>query len=211
VNSGTVETTAGTKAVIAHPVRVQILMVAIERPISPSRFAVEVLGFDPVTESDQHKRALSLASYHFRALEATNWIEVVESIPRRSAIEHVYRAIERAAFIDEEWANVPPDERGAILGEVWQQLVVRVEAARLAHTFDRDDTWVAWTDAKLDDRGWSEMNATIAANFAELERIREESEARLEESDEPATPASFAMLGFEKPARAFYRGVPKKK
>ena len=212
MDSATVAVTdTRTKAVMAHPVRVQILMVAIERPISPSRFVVEVLGFDPVTEAGDHKRALSLSSYHFRQLEAAGCVEIVDQIPKRGAVEHVYRAVERAAFIGEEWAEVPPDERGGILGEVWQQLVVRVEAARLAHTLDRDDTWATWTDAKLDGRGWAEMTTTIAANFAELERIREDSEARLEESGEAPTPATFAMLGFERPTRTFYRAMPEKK
>jgi hypothetical protein len=216
VESGTVAVTSKkTKAVIAHPVRVQILMVAIDRPISPSRFVVEVLEFDQDTEPVDYKRALSLSSYHFRELEKAGCLEIVDHIPKRGAIEHVYRAVERAAFIGKEWAEVPPDERGGILGEVWQQLVVRVEAARLGHTLDRDETWLAWTDAKLDDRGWAEMRTTVAANFAELERIREESEARIGEGaggePVPYTPATFAMLGFEKPSRAFYRRIPEKK
>jgi hypothetical protein len=43
------------------------------------------------------------------------------------------------------------------------------------------------------------MLTTIAANFAELERIREESEARLEEVEGEPIPVVFGMLGFEAP------------
>lgn len=81
-----------------------------------------------------------------------------------------------------------------------QGLIARAEDAMLAHTFDaRGDRWLAWTVAKLDERGWSEMITTISANFAELEQIRQDAEARLAETDGDPIPATFAMLGFESP------------
>lgn len=47
--------------------------------------------------------------------------------------------------------------------------------------------------------GWSEMITTISANFAALEQIRQDAEARLAETDGDPIPATFAMLGFESP------------
>ena len=72
-------------------------------------------------------------------------------------------------------------------------------AARLSHTLDaRDDRWLAWTAAKLDEHGWADMTTTIAA-FAELEQIRKDSEARLEETGGEAIPTTFALMGYESP------------
>jgi acyl-CoA reductase-like NAD-dependent aldehyde dehydrogenase len=194
---------------IAHPARVQILVIANERDVSPSSYVEEVMGLSPAKEPADYKRALSHVSYHFRALEKAGCIVIIDRIPKRGAVEHVYRAVERARFSDEEWAEVPQDERCRIMTVAWQGLMARTEAARMAHTLQgRDDTWLAWTDAKLDDRGWAEMTTTIAANYAELERIRQESEARLQETEGEAIPATFAMLGYESPVGHFYEVPP---
>lgn len=185
---------------LQHAARVQILVIANEREISPARFVEEVMGHSSVEEPEDYKRALSHISYHFRALEKAGCIEVTDLVPRRGAYEHVYRGTMRAHFSDEEWAAVPMEERCRITTVAWQGLMARTEAARIAHTLDaRDDRWVAWTVAQLDERGWAEMTTTIAANYAELERIRQDSEARLAETEEPAIPTTFAMLGFESP------------
>jgi hypothetical protein len=199
-------------SVTAHPVRVQILTIANARPISPSRFVEDVFNLDPATSPLDYKRGLSHVSYHFRALEKAGCIEAVDLVQKRGAVEHLYAAVERAEFSQEEWAKVPPDERLKIMTVTWQGLMGKTEAARLASTLlERDDTWLTWTDAKLDERGWSEMITTIATSYAELEQIREDSEARLSETEGKAIPATFAMLGFESPAGVFYDGRPPKK
>jgi hypothetical protein len=186
-------------AALRHAIRVEILTVANERPISPARFVDELLKPRPIG-FEQKKQALSHVAYHFRELQKAGCIEIVEVIPRRGASEHVYRGTLRAHFTDEEWADLDLEERHRISTIALQGLLARIEGSILADTFDaREDRWLAWTAAKLDDRGWAEMTTTIAANFAELERIRGESEARLEESGATPTPVTFGMLGFESP------------
>ena len=198
--------------VIAHPVRVQILIVVNDRPISPSRYVTEVMGFDPDTEPDKHKRALSHVSYHFKELAKFDCIETVDLIPRRGSVEHVYGPVVRACLDADDWAEVPMAQRPGIVTVLLRGLMVRMEAARLSGTFmGRDDTWLAWTDATLDERGWSEMATTLAANFAECEQIRQDAEARLEETEEEGIKATFAMAGFEMPVGVFWRGHPTSK
>jgi hypothetical protein len=187
-------------AAIKHPTAIQILVVANERSISPARYVEEYLEPRPVG-FEEVKKALSHVSYHFRALEKAGCLEIVENIPRRGAVEHVYTGTARAYFSNEEWAEMPVSVRRKISTTMLQGLIARTEAAILTGTFDaRDDRWLAWTVAKLDDRGWAEMTTTIAANFAELERIRLESEARLGETGATPIPATFGMLGFESPS-----------
>jgi hypothetical protein len=187
-------------AALRHPMAVQILTVANEVPVSPSRFVEDFMEPRP-TDYEEIKRALSHVAYHFRALLTAGCLEIVEQIPRRGAVEHVYAGTARASFEGEEWAELSQAERCKISTTTLQGLVARIESAMLRHTFDtRDDRWLAWTAAKLDDRGWAEMVTTIAANFAELERIREESEARLSETEDSGIPTTFGMLGFESPS-----------
>ncbi len=186
-------------AALRHAIRVEILTVANERPISPARFVDELLTPKPIG-FEQKKQALSHVAYHFRELQKAGCIEIVEVIPRRGASEHVYRGTLRAHFNDEEWSDLDIDERRRISTVALQGLLARIEGSIMAGSFDdREDRWLAWTAAKLDDRGWAEMTTTIAANYAELERIREEAEARLGESGAAPIPATFGMLGFESP------------
>jgi hypothetical protein len=198
VEAGTIRKTTASAA-LRHPMAIQILVVANDRPVSPSRFVEEFMKPRPAT-LEEEKRALSHVAYHFRALQKAGCLEIVENIPKRGAVEHVYSGTARAYFSDEEWAELPQAERCKLSTTMLQGLIARAENAMLAHTFDaRHDRWLAWTVAKLDERGWSEMTTTLAANYAELERIREESEARLEEVEGDPIPATFAMLGFQSP------------
>lgn len=199
MEAGTIRKTTASSA-LRHPIAVQVLTAANDQPVSPSRFVEEFMEPHPANQ-EEFKRALSLVSYHFRALLAAGCLEVVERIPRRGALEHVYSGTARASFEDEEWAELSQAERCKISTTTLQGLIARTESAMLADTFDtRDDRWLAWTAAKLDERGWAEMTTTIAANFAELERIRKEAEARLSETEGECIPVTFGMLGFESPS-----------
>jgi hypothetical protein len=192
---------------ISHPVRVQILTIANERDISPARYVEEVMGIP--SGEPAHRKAVSHIAYHFNELADAGCLKIVDELPRRGSIEHVYRAGVRAHFTDEEWADLPDDEKHRITTITWQGLMARTEAARLAATIDaKDDRWLAWTAASLDERGWAEMTASLAASHAELEQIREDAEARLVETEEEAIPATFALLGYEAPRASFYADVP---
>lgn len=186
--------------VLSHPVRVQILTIANDRPISASRFVEEVLGISLEDRPHDYKRELSHVSYHFGALRKAGCIRVADLIPRRGTYERLYIGAVRAELDEDEWSKLAPDEKTRITTIIWQGLVARVETARIAGTIDsRDDRTVAWTAAKMDEQGVDEMLEFIVERYPEMERIREESEARVEESGEPPIPITFAMLGYESP------------
>src|SRR5215203_2582915 len=90
--------------VLKHPLRVRILEVLNEGPRSPSQFVEE--GLIPKENFTTYQQALSLASYHFRELEKEGCLEVIESIPRRGAVEHVYRGLARVYFNDAEFEEM---------------------------------------------------------------------------------------------------------
>src|ERR1700759_617984 len=184
MEAATKERRATASAVLRHPLRIKILTHVNQKPQSPKEFVERTTGMT-ARDGKEYADKLSHDSYHFRCLEKAGCIEVIETIPRRGSQEHIYAGLVRAHHSDEEWAKLSQVERCRISTVTMQGLMAELEASMFAHTFDsRDDRWLAWTRGKLDERGWAEMRTTIAANFAELERIRVESEARLAEGVE---------------------------
>jgi hypothetical protein len=196
VDSGHEETSC---APLRHPLRVRILEVCNTRDISPVAFVDEQLQPDGMSyKSRQH--ALSHVSYHFRQLEKAGCIEVVKTIQRRGATEHIYRGTVTVYFTDEEFERLPLEQRRTLSRTSFQGLVARTDSAMRARTFDRrTDRWLVWVPMELDERGWAEFTSTMAATYAKVEQIREDAKDRIAGSGDTVIPATFGMLGFESP------------
>jgi hypothetical protein len=185
-------------SVLKHPLRVRILEVLNEGPRSPSQFVEE--GLIPKQHFSNYQQALSLASYHFRELEKEGCLEVIESIPRRGAIEHVYRGMARVYFNDKEFEGMPRPTRRQLSRISLQGLIARADRAVADDTFDaRSDRHLTWVPMQLDERGWKEVIAALAATFGELTQIRHDARDRLAASGDEVVPTTVAMLGFESP------------
>jgi DNA-binding transcriptional ArsR family regulator len=183
---------------LKHPLRVRILEILNEGPRSPSQFVEE--GLIPKGSFNSYQQALSLASYHFRELEKEGCLEVVESIPRRGAVEHVYRGLARVYIDDAEFEQMDPPSRRQLSRISLQGMIARADRAISEDTFDaRTDRHLTWMPMQLDERGWEEVIAKLAATFAELSRIRSDAGDRLAASGEKVIPTTVAMLGFESP------------
>jgi hypothetical protein len=183
---------------LKHPVRVRILEVLNEGPRSPSQFVEE--GLIPKGSYKGYQKALSLASYHFRELEKEGCLEVIESIPRRGAVEHVYRGLARVFIDDGEFEEMDLPSRRQLSRISLQGMIARADRAIAEDTFDaRTDRHLTWMPMQLDERAWGEMIATLAATFAEVSRIRRDASDRIAASGGEVIPATVAMLGFESP------------
>jgi hypothetical protein len=184
---------------LKHPLRVRILEVLNEGPRSPSQFVEE--GLIPKELFTTYQQALSLASYHFRELEKEGCLEVVESIPRRGAVEHVYRGMTPLVFFsDAEFEAMPQATRRKLSRIALQGLIARADRAISTETFDaRPDRHLTWVPMQLDERGWEEVIDALAQTFGELTQIRHDAKDRLAASGEEVVPATVAMLGFESP------------
>ena len=112
---------------LKHPLRVRILEVLNEGPRSPSQFVEE--GLIPKDHYTTYQQALSLASYHFRELQKEGCLEVIESIPRRGAVEHVYEGLARIYFDDAEFEGMPRPTRRKLSRVSLQGLVARADRA----------------------------------------------------------------------------------
>jgi len=183
---------------LKHPLRVRILEVLNEGPRSPSQFVEE--GLIPKEHFSTYQQALSLASYHFRELEKEGCLEIIESITRRGAVEHVYRGMARIFFDAGELEAMPKAARRKLSRISLQGLIARADRAVSAETFDsRPDRHLSWMPMQLDERGWDEVIAALAATFGELIQIRHDAKDRLAASGEEVVPATVAILGFESP------------
>lgn len=183
-------------AALRHPLRVRILEVVNERDISPVQFMNQGLAPDVGVSA----KALSSISYHFRALAKVGAVEVVDHVARRGATEHVYRGAVRAYFTDEEWKSLSHRERCLVSRTVYQGLAARAESAMLTHTFDaRADRHLTWIAMEVDERGWTELMATLAGTYGEVTQIRHDAQDRLAASGDKVVPVTVGMLGFESP------------
>jgi hypothetical protein len=193
------KSTAAT--VLNHPLRVRILEILNQRDMSPVEFCRE--GFAPETMDVSH------VAYHFRELAEYGCLEVIEENKRRGSIEHVYRGLARAFFSDPQWSELNQEERARISKTMVQGLLARVEGALMSETFDaRVDRHLTWIAMRLDEQGWSEMTTALSAAFGEIEQIRTDAEARLEQNGDGGIPSTCAMLGFPSPIESHLAPPP---
>jgi hypothetical protein len=144
--------------------------------------------------------ALSHVAYHFRALQKAGCIEVVRTVQRRGATEHIYRGSTTLVFTSEEFAGLPLEQRRILSRTSFQGLLARADGAMQAATFDaRTDRHLVWMPMELDERGWAEFTTALDACFAEVQRIHEDARDRLAGSGERVIPATYGMLGFPSP------------
>ncbi len=174
---------------LSHPLRVQILTILHKRVASPNQIAQE-LG-----------EGLSQVSYHVKVLKEFNCIELVDTKPRRGAVEHFYRAIAAPFLTDSDFKSLSPEARQD-LSVVSVQMIVRdaVEALE-AGTFDsRADRHFSRTALVVDEQGWKDVASLLADTLDRVLEIQVESSMRLAKSAGKEIHAKVDMLHFESPA-----------
>lgn len=85
---------------LAYPLRVYILAAIAERPLSPAVVAKEC------------EVPVSKVAYHFRVLRDCGCIALDSTVPRRGAVEHIYRATDKAPFAGLTFAVSEIPKRG---------------------------------------------------------------------------------------------------
>jgi DNA-binding transcriptional ArsR family regulator len=175
---------------LAHPLRVRILT-SLHRGISsPNQLAQEL------------DEPLGNVSYHVKTLLEYGCVELVKTEPRRGAVEHFYRATERAFISEADWAKIPASARKGIDGVVLEAIGQDATAALTEGTIDsRTDTHISRTPLILDEAGWTELSKLLADTLEQTMRIGEESANRLAKERTDGIPASVSILHFEVPAR----------
>lgn len=171
---------------LAHPLRVEILTILNERMASPNELSKEL------------EEGLSQVSYHVKVLKDFECIEMVKTEPRRGAVEHYYRATERAFLTDRDWKALPESVKPGVSSSAIQMIFDDVVGALAGGTFDtRDDRHISWTPGVVDEQGWTESVDLVAETLEGLIKIHATSAKRLAKSGEEGIPATAVLMNFE--------------
>jgi DNA-binding transcriptional ArsR family regulator len=177
---------------LAHPLRVEILAILNERMASPNELSKEL------------DEGLSQVSYHVKVLKDFACIEMVKTEPRRGAVEHYYRATERAFLTDADWRSLPDSIKPGVSASALKLIIGEVFNALRGGAFDaRDNRHLSWTPGVVDEQGWKELADLTAETLDRTMKIHEDSAKRLAKSGDEAIPASTIVMNFESmPAEA---------
>jgi DNA-binding transcriptional ArsR family regulator len=171
---------------LAHPLRADILAILNERVASPNELA-KGLG-----------EGLSQVSYHVKVLHQCDCIELVNTEPRRGAVEHYYRATARAFLADDDWERLPEVVRSGLRASLLRGAVEDAMAALREGTFEaRTDSHMSWTPLIVDGEGWKELAALLAETLEGVLDIQTQSAGRLAEESEEGIPAAVTVIGYE--------------
>jgi DNA-binding transcriptional ArsR family regulator len=174
---------------LAHPLRVRILTSLHKGVSSPNQLSQE-LG-----------EPLGNVSYHVKTLLEYGCVELVKTEPRRGAVEHFYRATERAFFDTSEWEKIPASARKGISGSILEMIGHDATEALVAGRIDaRSDSHVSRTPLVIDERGWTELTSLLADTLNRAIEIQEESATRLSDAKSDSISTKLAILHFESPA-----------
>jgi hypothetical protein len=179
-------------AIVAHPLRARCWVVLSERVASPNEL------------KNMFGAAIGDVSYHVGVLEKLGHVELVDTKPRRGAIEHYYRAVERPTVDDAELAAMTPDQRAELAERTVQLAFADAAVAFDRKTFSRRaETRVERRPWTVDEQGFSELNDAYADLLERSTQIAAASADRLD--DDPAAepiPVSAVAMVFEMPEHA---------
>ena len=176
---------------LAHPLRVQLLAALNEGVASPNELAKRL--DEPLTN----------VSYHVRMLHDLGCIELVETEPRRGALEHYYRAIVRPFFGERDWKRLPKNARGSISDAVLQLVWDDSAEAIKAGLFDeRDDRHLSRSVLQVDEQGWQQLNDLLAETLDAAMQIQADSASRASKDGEETFSVNLVMMTHPTPSSA---------
>jgi hypothetical protein len=127
------------------------------------------------------------------------FVELVKTTPRRGAVEHHYRATQRAWLDKSEWRQVPPSLRRevseAVLTQIWKDTVAAADAGTLEQ---RDSAHLSRTPLVLDEPGWEELAELLDDLLERVLTIQTEAAARLSaDGDQDGVDARVVVMHYE--------------
>lgn len=171
---------------MAHPIRQHILDQLGEGPSSPVRM-----------QRRMENVSLNLVSHHIKVLKDLGCIELVETVKRRGATEHIYRANRRFLLSEEEWKRVDPSQRAPITANLLRFISDDTGRAFAEGKMDeRDDNHISRSVLELDDEGWSEVVETLKHALDDILEANVKSAERARESGEDLKPSRVMIMQF---------------
>lgn len=175
--------------IVGHPLRAACWTVLAERVASPNELT-NLVG-----------DSLGNVSYHVKVLKDAGMIELVDTAPRRGALEHFYRAIERPNASDEETAARSPEERTEFARYIGQRSFADYATALQAGTFGKRSDHYAWRMPMLvDEAGWGRLNEIYAETTEKIMEAQAESAERMgRDPDAEGVHVTALAMFFEQP------------
>lgn len=171
---------------LSHPTRQHILDILGEGPSSPVRM---MRRMDNVS--------LNLVSHHIKVLKGLGCIELVETIKKRGATEHIYRATQRHLFTAEEWDQVDVGDRSPITGNILRLISEDVGRAYAEGRMDeRSDNHLSRSALELDEEGWSEAVDILLRAMQDLHEVNVKAAERVSESGEELKSSRVMIMQF---------------
>jgi DNA-binding transcriptional ArsR family regulator len=171
-----------TLKALGHPLRLRILEAITEQGEA-----------SPVGLSRELEVPLATVSHHVRVLRDLGRIAITRTKPRRGAVEHFYRAINRPFIDDTEWERLALPMRRGLAGQTLRRIFFEASRASELNGFDDAGACVARMPMELDERGWSELSELLVEVLRSAEAIQQRSDAR---ASSPLRASNLALLHF---------------
>jgi DNA-binding transcriptional ArsR family regulator len=167
---------------LAHPLRARILAALEDRTSSPNQLA------------DELGAPLGNVSYHVRRLANLKLLKLVDSVPRRGAVEHFYTAVARPRITDEAWGSIPSVVKHATIASAINQIGSYVNAAAADGGFDAPETHLTRSPVTVDQKGWQALARELERLTDRVQKIEADSQARMQRSDHDSEQAATVVL-----------------
>ncbi len=152
---------------LGHPLRLRILE------------SISDLGeASPVELAGRLGRPLATVSHHVRLLRDLGFLELARTEPRRGAVEHFYRVVNRPFIDDAQWEQLSVVLRRGLATQTFRMVFAEAVEAGGAGGFDGPSAHLIRLPLELDGRGRRELSEALVAMLKRAEAIQRRSDAR---------------------------------
>jgi DNA-binding transcriptional ArsR family regulator len=172
---------------LEHQTRIEILAILRDGPSSPSRIQQRLENV-----------SLNLVSHHVKVLKDLECVELVETVRRRGATEHIYRTTVGPAMLDDKaWEEAAPKMRRPIAAAILRMISTDLAHSLGAGKFDEiSNHHLSRSPLKLDREGWSEVVDLLARTLDDLFEIDARNLERIKASEEAPLSVVVTIMQF---------------
>jgi DNA-binding transcriptional ArsR family regulator len=176
---------------LTHSVRVQCLSLMVDGEWSPNQLHKE-LGV-----------GLSQISYHIKQLKDYKLIEMTKTEPRRGAVEHFYRAVERIIIPEGMSSALPKAARMETLKRILMLAEKDLKKSLGSGVFyERPDFHASWSPFEFDEKGRAKVHQLLDALLLEVIETEAESLERIAKESSKPIPTSLVIFNFSSGRKA---------
>jgi len=170
---------------LSHETRVQILSLLVDGEWSPNMLSKEL---------DIH---LSKISYHIKELRDYELIELTKTEPRRGAVEHFYKAVERIVIPEKLAEKLPKTAKLMALSRTITIAEKDMKRALESKKFyDRSDLHASWSPCDMDDEGRAKLHGLLDKLIEDVIETEGEAANRIANGESEAIPTTVVVFAF---------------